>query len=518
MLRDAPRVGVRRHGDRATPTGDSDCRHVVFVDLDLTLFDSTRARECGALAALQTLFQGDGSADEVLELYSAVVERWQVFRLLGFPNLRHVWNVPELYLLVAALQKGSFGQCGRSFLGELDRLAATLNDREDWPEARSRSVEAIRSSRVGRDLRRVLAELRTDLRLAGKIRRAVEAFDRAMQAITPFPGAEDLLSSLKSSPDVELFILSEGSSLVQWRKLENLGLSGVVDQGRFLTTEAFAFPPVHLLEIDEAIRERLMNSAMPRGVENRGALPEGDRKQATEAALDFTVAALRFFRSLFRRFDSKKAGHFFCAAVHFAAIAPSPEERDYVRLACNGAIHWNDLDPFKLAIVGDRYSYDILPALRAQGLERVITIWRRYGKYQSEDPAQFGSPAPDHQLDDLAEVANVLLDPTIWESKQPVRRPPVIGERITEHNIAYVLSGLQSGLPSIVSLLARAVLADNAVQASLVDGARQAAIEHLHEWRDYGPARTLVHDVLSAVRPWPNSVFDSRENHYGTLA
>jgi len=491
----------------------------VFVDLDLTLFDSTRARERAALAALETLFEGDRSPDEALELYSAVVERWQVFRLLGFPNLRHVWNVPALYLLVAALHKGPFGQSGRSLLGEMDRLVATFNDREDCAEAQSRSVEAFRSSRVARDLRCVLAELRTDLRLAAEIRRAVEAFDRAMQAITPFPGAEDLLSSLKSSPDVELFILSEGSSLVQWQKLENLGLSGVVDQGRFLTTEAFAFPPVHLLEIDEAIRQRLMNSTVvSRGVENQEPLVEGDGNQATQAALKFRVAALRFFRSLFRRFDSKKAGHFFCAAVHFAAMAPSPEERDYVRLACNGAIHWNDLDPFKLATVGDRYSTDILPALRAQGLERVITIWRRYGKYQSEDSSQFGSPAPDYQIEDLAELANVLLDPKTWASKQPVRRPPVIGERITEHNVAYVLSGLQSGLPSIVSLLARAVLADNAVQADLVDGAAQATIGHLHEWRDYGAARALVEDVLSTVRPWPNSVFESRENHYAALA
>src|SRR3972149_7280984 len=78
---------------------DKDERLVVFTDLDLTLFDSSKARKNAARQAVSAL-NLKITTEEALGAYEDIVTHLETFKAMGVPNFKILWNSPKLYVVL----------------------------------------------------------------------------------------------------------------------------------------------------------------------------------------------------------------------------------------------------------------------------------------------------------------------------------------------------------------------------------------------------------------------------------
>src|SRR6266566_9510234 len=76
---------------------------LAFLDLDLTLFDYSAAREGATMVALQAMGFVRNLAPAIDMMNSLLVPYGDSLVDLGLPNLRREWKAPELFAILAAL-------------------------------------------------------------------------------------------------------------------------------------------------------------------------------------------------------------------------------------------------------------------------------------------------------------------------------------------------------------------------------------------------------------------------------
>ena len=474
-------------GRRGEPTRPE--RRIVFVDLDNTLFDYTGARQTAATRALEQMTCLDVSISEALSIYNAIVERWQLFQALGFQNFRRQWNDDDIYLLVATLSSVQPRGAWPNALADLEALQSpeSLGNRLNTQgmERVEGLVGHLASQEAAAALAAALFRARADPEVQQSTERARVEFDKATERLQPMKGAPDFLQRVTEVANAEVFIVTEGDGNIQREKVEQLGLHDLVSPHHIVVTEEFVQSREDRLALGQAIHSKEMPY-----MRGPGAAPDLTNQHKS----DFEMKLLKYFRSLLEKFRHKEDGWFYARALHSVATLKPGSRVTRLSFTNVSPDAWARCQPIKLAVVGDRWSTDLRPPISILGPSQVRTIRLLFGKYSREKAR---NPRPDHTVRSLAEATDILLKASSWLKKDPVERPPLLGERIDAANVPYVIAGLSGRLPAVVRLMAGAILDDHRVPSECVDRARSWSEGPIYEWREHPELRSIVQEIVS---------------------
>jgi FMN phosphatase YigB (HAD superfamily) len=432
---------LKRFGEweqREAPEED----RVVFLDLDLTLFDYTLAREKGARAALAELSM-NASMDRAMELYNRIVDHWRGFEFLGLPNVRRLWNVETIYYLVYLFASKEYRKQFDDFFGLLN-LLENAKDEETRDRVKRENAEYILM------FSQALNRLYMDVQLQQETRRAYVKFEEATAHLEPFSDAKDLLKTLLSLKGYHVFVLTEGSLSVQWEKVEKLGLQNLIKLKNVLVTEALSNPNSLIQELLLFEQELIIKKAT--GSTDR---------EISELQLD----AVDFLNKLFGLFTYKRDRHFYGHALHMAVkqINGGIGPYDFANIS---PTLWSQLKPVKLATVGDRYSNDIKPLANIFGPDHILSIHLPFGKYLHDLPG-VNEPKPDYTVSRLAGARNILVRDEPWQAKLPLPRPQHFYINFDREVLCSAMVGLV--MPKPVHVISEAILQDAGFDENDID-------------------------------------------------
>src|SRR5690349_21496035 len=98
-------------------------KQLAFLDLDLTLFDYTSAREKATYAALKAMKVDFNEKEGVDVMTRLLVTYGDLLVDLGLPNFRRSWKAPELFALLLVLNdKKNFSNSINDFEKGLSKL------------------------------------------------------------------------------------------------------------------------------------------------------------------------------------------------------------------------------------------------------------------------------------------------------------------------------------------------------------------------------------------------------------
>ncbi len=367
---------------------------LIFVDLDLTLFDYTIARKNASIAALQELRLD--SPEKSYELYSEIAEHWRAFLMLGFPNLRRQWNDQSIYLLMIVLLTAYTNSQREIFFEFLDKLEAyqDINQVNALNAENSEAVDYFLNA---------YSEAKANRETQEKVHRAYHTFENETATLRPFPFARNLLSAFLSKKNYHSFVVTEGDWEIQWAKVQKLGFSDLINVDNFLVTDGLAKPRQLLALFDET----------------RNTLSNADNFR--DPSIQLKLEAIDYLEQQFELFNSKQLKHFYGHAIHIAVkqIIGEYSDTEFPNVTNE---EWRSLPKIKLATLGDRYFNDIKPLLDIFGSKKLLSIRMLYGKYSSEKPTS-QSEIPDFTVEELDVALALLLGDENWITKLPIPRP-----------------------------------------------------------------------------------------------
>jgi|GEM_PF-5913157 len=407
-------------------------KRIVFIDLDLTLFDYTLARKNAAKIALQELAL-DVSLNRAIEVYTRIVKYWRSFDLLGLPDLRRSWNNEMAYFLTIFFTSKE----NASLSADLFSLLGNLESFENIEDAEGLILE---NNNLCELFFNDLEKIRSTNSIQSDVHRAVDKFEKATTKLEPFKNARDLLITLKKQKNFYVFIVSEGDVDIQWGKIVKLGLQDIIEPTNFIVTDGLANPTLLLTIIDRI--ENKINKQL--------------WKNPANGKLILKLNTLQFFRGQFAQFVNKKDGFFFAQALHLAVqvINNDFNMNDFSNVSDE---IWKKFPPIKLATLGDRYSNDILPLLQLFDPKQLLSIHMKFGKYK-RDKLRVDDPIPDFTVTSLSSARNILLKDSSWACKYPINRPNQFPKTIENSNQIYILLGLSFDKP--ICTIAEAMLQD----------------------------------------------------------
>lgn len=441
---------------------------VIFIDLDLTLFDYEAAREEGAEVALRELPLAVPMSD-LVRIYKRIVNHWAAFDLLGFPNMRHIWNEEIIYYLTYLLASEFF--VDRSL--ELFELLAEIEMIENQS---SQTQVLFERSKIGRDFMEALRLVQTDVQLQQDVRRAYIQFEKATEQLEPFKETREVLTTLSKIEGYHVYVVTEGDSRIQWEKIEKLGLQDLVSSTSLIVADEYT--NLHFL----------LNSLYRANNQLRLQL-SGNR---SEERLKLERETIKFCQRFLRYFRRKKDGHFYRHALHIA-VKNMYGQRNEMEFDNVAATVWDNLRPIKVATVGDRLTNDILPLLQLLGSDKLLSVHMLFGKYMDEKIPE-GSPSPDFTITRLIKARNILLQDRFWSVKSPIGRPRHLGIELSEDDMIYTLIGLTMAAP--ISSMAEALLEDRGFSESIIEDLQQRATEELKVMESSVPLRTRIKRIL----------------------
>jgi CofD-related protein of GAK system len=353
---------------------------VALFDLDHTLFDYASLRRNASLAALSTFCQDPaGTRDLVLE--HMVPPTTQVLRELGFPDLRREWNCAAFFAWARLLDTP--GLQGRAIQALQDIRSMAQLVRQPSPFEARREFRSIARSLAGsEDVRAIMDEA---LLLAGD---QAAHFDEQLAVFDEYVaenaelvrGCSDLFESLDKA-NATLVIVTEGSSDVQLRKIEHLGLGDVI--------------------ASVVVTDRTLGVFSL--VEEMFALSDAD---------DAPVDLLRTGYDGLCRYLVKTPS-FYTKLVH-SLVAGGPHSLPATMEAPDFLTpqQWAARAKPRLAVVGDRYNKDIEPFLSIcpRGVEALRVLQGRYAStYPLHEVMARGLPEPKGYFPSLAATTGALL-------------------------------------------------------------------------------------------------------------
>ncbi len=405
-------------------------KKIVFVDLDLTLFDYTISRSAAALAALHELQLS--WQDEPYKIYSNIVDHWRGFLLMGFPNLRQQWNEKSIYYLTIVLTNYFSNPQRSNFYVFLDLLAKTHTADE---------IQSLKfqNKLLLNNFYKVYNSIVEDSDVQSKVQRASNRFEDETTNLAPFPFARSFLSNLISKKNFCLFVATEGDQEIQWTKIKKLGLEDLVSESNFLTTDGFSNPQKILTSFNH-IKANLI------------------KKELNPYSLKLKIDSLQYLEEQFQNFKYKKDKHFFGHAIHVAIkrLLGGYSDTEFPNISSND---WENLPNIKVATFGDRYLNDIKPIVDIFGQDRVFSIRMLYGKYLFENTKDTYLE-PDFSVNELNVALTLLLDEKNWLNKQSIERPKHFYFDVNKKNTILRHASIALTIPPPVSSMAEALLQD----------------------------------------------------------
>jgi FMN phosphatase YigB (HAD superfamily) len=441
---------------------------VVFLDLDLTLFDYTTAREKGAREALKELPLKIPISDAI-DTYNRIVENWAGFESLGYLNLRRIWNDEIIYYLTYLFSS-------EIFKDKTDDLFNTITGLEKQEHEKNLAKTDFELSDLGQDFNEALALILADVQLQQSVRRAYLQFERATEQLEPFKETRDILTTLSKMDGYHVFVVTEGDPSIQWEKIEKLGLQDLIH-------------PSELIVTDDLVNQSILNILL---IQTKNKLRIQQSKKSKIERLELEIETIRFFKDLLGLFHQKKDGHFYRHALHIA-LSNIYGEQNEDHFSNVSEREWKKKSPIKVATVGDRYTNDILPLLKLLGPENVISIHYLYGKYKDEI-INNGNPIPDFTINRLVAARNILMQDRYWSKKGSVERPRHFGKEMNENDLFYALIGLT--MPNPISSIAQTLFEDQGINGIYIEDLRKHALNELIIMKSSIPLRTRLERIL----------------------
>ena len=387
-------------------------RRLAFLDLDLTLFDYTAVREGATRFALQAMGAVRNVTPAIDMMNSLLVPYGDFMVDLGLPNLRREWKAPELFGILAALdrpkQTKSKANILERFLDEIARAPSL--DPSIGPSFRRRRhnlrllSEAAAATQMDVLIREIGEIIQSD-KERRKIDAAVSAFNAYLSTeVAPNEGIFELFDGLKGH-GFELFIVSEGDEHIQKEKISILNLADYVDD-TYVSSSCCQ-------------SERLLGWLW----KHSASLEERDNLlHAIEALYD---EALQF---------ANKTPSFFRKVLHTVLLPRSSRRRFYRQFEWLSEIDCLEQGAIQVLLFGDRYEKDLYPGLEA--FTRAITIRLLSGKYGDTYKSSFlirsGLPIPAATVSSVSEAAEYVrnLRSLDDQSTSSILAPPADSSRI----------------------------------------------------------------------------------------
>jgi FMN phosphatase YigB (HAD superfamily) len=393
-------------------------RRLAFLDLDLTLFDYTAAREGATTFALQAMGAVRNVTPAIAMMNSLLVPYGDSLVDLGLPNLRREWKAPELFAIFAAIgspeQTNSKATRPERFLDEI--ATAPSLDPSIGPSFRRRRhnlrllQEAATATQMDIFIREIGDMIQSD-KQRHKIDAAVSAFNEYLHTeVAPNEGVFELFESLNAH-GFEAFIVSEGDEQIQKEKISILNLAGYVE-GAYISSSCCQ-------------SERLLGWLWS----HSASLEERDTlTRAIELLYD---EALQF---------ANKTPSFFRKVLHTVLLPRSSRRQFYCQFEWLSEIDCLDQGAIHVLLFGDRYEKDLYPGLEA--FRQAVTIRLLSGKYggtyQSSFLIRSGLPIPGATVSSVSEAAAYInnlgsLDGQLTSS---ILAPPADSSRIQALELA----------------------------------------------------------------------------------
>ncbi|HVG17839.1 MAG TPA: hypothetical protein VNI02_02230, partial [Blastocatellia bacterium] len=333
-------------------------RLLAFLDLDLTLFDYSTAREEATYAALQKMEIGCNVTDALEVMNSVLVPYGDLLADVGLPNFRREWKAPELFAVLEVLNKTKNLPHRVSRLGDLlaDITRKNHGAQGFWDRQQNRELlhHAVEESGIN-EIKSELDEILRDPEFQDRINVAVAAFDEYLRDHAVLSKGVDRLLRALADRGFENYIVSEGDDRIQNEKISILGLARHMD-GVYVSSACCQ-------------SERLLDWLWRQAIK----LLEAEKVELTDAHAAIYDEVIQY---------SNKTATLFRKVLH-TVLLPEQERADfYARFGWLGRAEWRAQEPVYILLFGDRYDKDLLPAIEA--FKNVVTVRLLSGKYRQE--------------------------------------------------------------------------------------------------------------------------------------
>lgn len=405
---------------------------IVFIDLDLTLFDYTASREKGAIKALKKLSNKPNNA--CFLTYQKVIENWRAFEILGFVDIKRYWNHLSIYYLVYVFTSTNFRKHTNSFFKTLKRLQTNSENEKKVLKIKTQNKNIINLFNT------YYLSIKRNKEVVKKAELARSSFEIATARLRPFNGAKSLLTKLKKS-GYYFIISTEGDQEIQSEKLSKLDLLTLVGSSKLLVTNDLSKPYYISKKIENKKKSLLKLLSLSPNQKDWFSLQ---------------LSSLFFIQEKLKLFDLKRDRHFYGHAIHIAVSQALGKynEKDFSNISPN---QWRKLPPIKIATLGDRYSNDIRPLLEIISDKSLLSLQLLYGKYKHEKLRTLDKK-PDFYIKELSQAKNIITRDEYWTQKNPITRPKHFYLPADELLIWHSAIGLTLSKP--ISSIAESILHD----------------------------------------------------------
>jgi hypothetical protein len=411
-------------------------RFLAFLDLDLTLFDYSSAREGATCAALQAMGFGNNLTDALIVMDQTLVPHGDLLVELGFPNFRREWKAPELFAFLSLVCKR------RDLLLSVMKLSPSLDSIGGKNHRMSLAVPGFWNRKHNRDLlhnvleKDVLYEIKKqmdqilqDPGYKERISTAVAAFEAYLKEYVMLSEGVDHLLEVLLTHSFETYIVSEGDDRIQKDKVSVLGLAKSVD-GIYVSSVC-------------GQSERLLDWLWKKSM----VFFEDETQELINAVAIIYDEVLQY---------SNKTATLFRKVLHTILLPQHARNGFYTRFGWLNQKEWQAQVPVYILLFGDRYDKDLYPGFEA--FKNVVTIRLLSGKYRQEYSsatiAKTGLPKPTLTVESVSEAAEFIesdFDHSMLVPSEGLA-PISDAERINRFGRALILLRNSSGdLPSWVA-------------------------------------------------------------------
>jgi phosphoglycolate phosphatase-like HAD superfamily hydrolase len=390
-------------------------RSLAFLDLDLTLFNYTSAREGATRAALLAMDAKSDITGALHLLNTILVPYGDLLVNLGLPNFRREWGAPELFALIEVVSNKGHQRNDavklRKILKSIDRRNQTSQNLAGNFWSRLRGHLMLNQSLEQSFVRALLSEMKRWLEtptLQRRINDAIAAFDEHLiENAALFDGVDELFEALIEH-GYEIYVVSEGEEEIQKRKTSLLGLNNRT-HGIFVSSECCR---------SERLLRWLWDTGLDANASGRDAL-SNDRVQAVAVVYDEVFRYSVKTEALFRK------------VLHTILLPQSSWLDFYGRFGWLKEAARNDV---RILLFGDRYDKDLCPGIEAFG--NVVSIRLLSGKYKhtytAELLSKWGLPHPTATVKSVRYAAELIRTmPSEAEMKASlVSVPPADADRV----------------------------------------------------------------------------------------
>ncbi len=375
-------------------------RKIVCLDLDHTLFNYQKFIDRALYAALKKFDIGYNQDKKIIYAHKTKSLN-RILYYLGYPNLRHYWNLEEYYIFIAIFfsknknhihKINSFGLDREkifSFLYSEQQKIDKIKDSFYRDYIIEKTIQQIKAKSQIIRLDNLITEFKDN---SSEFKFIKNEFNKNYY-ISPRKYVVEFLNYLEQE-SIEFVLVSEGIEKVQIDKLRRMDLYSLFEN-RVLTTDA---------------------ATHPQGIDELETYWKKIAKKEFTKLTEYDNTCI-FFRSIIKSYELKENKNYYRRILHTIKSNNSNLTEALKNLAFLTKKEWEKSVALKLVMIGDRYDKDIRPLNEILGSENVKTIRIRFGKYEAQDP-YYSIPRhlrPTKTFKSFEQVINYFHNDNFWE-------------------------------------------------------------------------------------------------------